>query len=312
MRKHPFAPVRDYQVKPGAVGEMLRRMSSSGGFQASLLGRAPGVLARMWNEKDCLSILSFTADIIATGARGVIRQMVRDRLFDLIVTTCGALDHDIARTFSEYLEGDFSMDDVELLEKGYHRLGNVLVPREAYGPAIERFMQPMLSKRYPEKSVAVPPHMLIWEAGKALKDKDSILYWAWKNRVPVIVPGITDGAFGSQLWLYHQSHRGFNLDMMADEQLLSDSVFGSKRVGALMLGGGISKHHTIWWAQFRGGLDYAVYVTTATEFDGSLSGAQLREAISWGKVKPRARHVTIIGDVTIILPLLASAALGRT
>ena len=31
------------------------------------------------------------------------------------------------------------------------------------------------------------------------------------------------------------------------------------------------------------GLDYAVYVTTAQEFDGSLSGAIAREAISWGK-----------------------------
>ena len=30
-----------------------------------------------------------------------------------------------------------------------------------------------------------------------------------------------------------------------------------------MIGGGISKHHTIWWNQFRDGLDYAVQVTTA-------------------------------------------------
>ena len=62
-------------------------------------------------------------------------------------------------------------------------------------------------------------------------------------------------------------------------------VFDAKKTGALIIGGGISKHHVIWWSQFTNGLDYAVYITTAQEFDGSLSGAKTREAISWGKIK---------------------------
>ena len=78
----------------------------------------------------------------------------------------------------------------------------------------------------------------------------------------------------------------------------------SKKLGALMIGGGISKHHTMWWAQFRGGLDYAVYITSAPEWDGSLSGAKLKEAVSWGKVKENATFVTIPGDATVILPLI--------
>jgi deoxyhypusine synthase len=82
-------------------------------------------------------------------------------------------------------------------------------------------------------------------------------------------------------------------------------------MGALMIGGGISKHHTIWWAQFNKGLEYAVYITTAVEWDGSLSGAQTREAISWGKLKEKARHITIEGDATIILPLMIAALLER-
>ena len=58
--------------------------------------------------------------------------------------------------------------------------------------------------------------------------------------------------------------------------------------------------------QFRDGLDYAVYITTAVEWDGSLSGARVREAVSWGKVKEDARHVTVEGDATLILPLMIS------
>jgi len=78
-----------------------------------------------------------------------------------------------------------------------------------------------------------------------------------------------------------------------------------------MLGGGISKHHTIWWNQFRDGLDCAVYITTASEHDGSLSGARIREAVSWGKVKKNARYITVEGDATMLLPFLMSAVIDR-
>ena len=37
------------------------------------------------------------------------------------------------------------------------------------------------------------------------------------------------------------------------------------------------------------GLDYALYITTAQEFDGSSSGALVNEAISWGKVAQKGK-----------------------
>jgi len=54
-------------------------------------------------------------------------------------------------------------------------------------------------------------------------------------------------------------------------------------------------------------LDYAVYITTAQEYDGSLSGAQPREAISWGKLNEKAKYVTVYGDITIALPMIYAA-----
>ena len=47
-----------------------------------------------------------------------------------------------------------------------------------------------------------------------------------------------------------------------------------------------------------------VQVTTAPEWDGSLSGARVREAVSWGKVRPKARRITVEGDATVMLPLI--------
>jgi deoxyhypusine synthase len=78
-----------------------------------------------------------------------------------------------------------------------------------------------------------------------------------------------------------------------------------------MIGGGISKHHVIWHSQYRGGLDYAVYITTATQYDGSLSGARLEEAVSWGKIQENAKYTTVDGDATIVLPIILSALYER-
>ena len=99
--------------------------------------------------------------------------------------------------------------------------------------------------------------------------------------------------------------------MVADSNLLSGLIFKAEKSGALMLGGGISKHHTLWWNQYRDGLDYAVYLTTAQEFDGSLSGALVREAISWGKVTQVANQTTIHCEVTTILPFLYSFLISK-
>ena len=303
--------VRDYEVGDETSSSIARKLERSGGFTGRHFAEAVGILAEMWSDERCLKVLSFPADIVSTGLRGVIRQLTRDEKVDLLITTCGTLDHDVARSFAPYVKGDFRLDDERLFKEGYHRLGNVLVPKSSYGPLLEEKLQPLFEELYSEGRRELGGSELSWAIGERLLKEDSILYWAAKRKVPVVVPGLTDGAVGSQVWLFSQKHRDFKINVLKDEEIMSDAVFEAKRMGALMLGGGISKHHAIWWAQFRGGLDYAVYLTTAMEYDGSLSGALVREAISWGKVKAKAKQVTVHGDVTVLLPFLVSASLGR-
>ena len=302
--------VRDVHapISDDIVG-LLDQMRDGGGFTARSLAEAAVILRDMGADRDCTRFLSFPAAPVATGLRGVLVDLVRGGLVDVIVTASGTLDHDIARTLADYYHGRFEMDDVQLRKKGYHRLGNVLVPLESYGPLIERRMQALLSRLYGTGERSITTEALCSEIGKDLDSKDSLLYWAQKKGIPVFVPGIMDGAVGSQIWLFAESHRDFRVDVIGDERRLSDIVSEAKKTGALVIGGGISKHHVIWWNQFRGGLDYACYVTTAQEFDGSLSGAQVREAISWGKVKPQAAQVTLYAEATAALPLIASYAL---
>ena len=101
------------------------------------------------------------------------------------------------------------------------------------------------------------------------------------------------------------------VDLIGDEQMLSEMTNEAEYTGAIIIGGGISKHHVIWWNQFRGGLDYCIYLTTAEEYDGSLSGARIREAVSWGKVKEDAKKMTVEGDATITLPLIYAGLAER-
>jgi deoxyhypusine synthase len=304
--------VEDIELKPGmSAANLLAAFDGAGGFTAKKVAEGARIVRDMVRDRRCTVFLSFPAALVATGVRGVIRALVERKMVDVVVTTCGTVDHDLARTWGAYYHGSFEMDDAALRKVGVHRLGNILVPRENYGPLLERRVRPILRELWDGGVRAISTRDLLWEFGRRVKDRKSILHWAARNEIPVFVPAIFDGAFGSQLWQFWQDHRQFRVDEMADEQALADLVFTAKRTGALVIGGGVSKHHTIWWNQFRDGLDYAVYVTTAPEWDGSLSGARVREAVSWNKVRAEAKQVTIEGDASVILPLLIAPLLEK-
>jgi len=302
-------PVEDFSItKDIQINKIFEQMSKSGGFESRNLADGLYALTDMIKDENCLKFLSFVAAITSTGLRGVIKDMIKKKWFDVVITTCGALDHDIARHFSNYNQGSFTMDDAELTKQNIHRLGNVLVPMESYGPIIEEKMQSFLEEEYAKGTREMSTEDICRMIGSHLGE-DSFLYWAYKNDVKVIVPGIVDGAVGSQIWMFSQKHTDFKLNIIKDSDTLAGLIFKAKKSGALMLGGGISKHHTLWWNQYRSGLDFAVYITTAQEFDGSLSGALVREAISWGKVTQDAKQTTIHAELTTILPFLYLALL---
>ena len=308
-------PVKDIKVtKAMTVDDMLQAMGRAGGFTAQKLADATDIAEKMVKKEGCLKILSFPACIMATGTRGVIVDMVKNHMVDLIITTCGCLDHDLSRLYAAYYKGDFMMDDALLRENDVSRLGNVLVPDDCYGYVLEDNLLPMFDEIFAETQ-SMSTHEIIDKVGEKLADvkghEDSLLYWAHVNNVPIVVPGITDGSFGCQLWMYYQTHRKLGIDLFADEQMLSEMTNDAKYTGAIIIGGGISKHHVIWWNQFRGGLDYCIYLTTAEEYDGSLSGARIREAVSWGKVKANAKKMTVEGDATITLPLIYAGLANR-
>ena len=239
-------PVEDFSItKDMEIDKIFEQMSKSGGFESRNLADGLYALTDMIKDKNCLKFLSFVAAITSTGLRGVIKDIIKKKWFDVVITTCGALDHDIARHFSNYNQGSFTMDDAELTKQDIHRLGNVLVPMESYGPIIEEKMQSFLEEEYAKGTREMSTEDICRMIGSHLGE-DSFLYWAYKNDVKVIVPGIVDGAVGSQIWMFSQKQTDFKLNIIKDSDTLAGLIFKAKKSGALMLGGGISKHHTLW------------------------------------------------------------------
>lgn len=298
--------VKDIKIKPDiSVADLVSQMRSAG-FQGTELGRAVELVKKMKKE-GALIFLSFTANMVASGLRGVFADLARMRFIDVIITTGGAIDHDLIKAYKPYQLGSFDLDDKELHKAGINRLGNILISNDRY-ELLEQLVQPVF-QRIMEKGGMISPSDLCREIGLSIEDRESFLYWASRKGIPVFCPGITDSAIGLQTFFFKQDNPDFRIDVTADMKMLADMVFEADKTGAMILGGGIAKHYTIGANLLRGGLDYAVYITTAVPWDGSLSGARTREAISWGKLKEIANHITVYGDAVILFPLMMTKVL---
>ena len=179
--------VEDYKLSEDmTVDELISQMEEAWGFTAGKLGTGIKILERMMRDDKCVKFLSFPANIVATGTRGAIRELVKRRMIDVIITTCGTLDHDLARCWKKYLKGSFLMDDRELRERGINRLGNVLIPDESYGIITEEKMNKLLNELWNEGVRELSTRQLCQEIGKRICNESSILYWAAKNDLSLI------------------------------------------------------------------------------------------------------------------------------
>lgn len=299
--------VKDLIWKKGITVHELMQSSNNLGFQSTQLSRAAKLVEKMKREGVKI-YLTFTSNMVTSGLRGFFAQIIKLGLADVIVTTTGAIEEDIMKAKGEhFILGDFNSNDIALYEKGVNRVGNLYITNESYS-RFENEMTRLLKRCYDQqKRWSVSE--LLKEMGKDLNDEQSILYQAAKRNIPVFCPGITDGSLGFHLFMLQQKHDDFIVDVIKDFKNILFSASHDEKKGLISLGGSISKHHAILACLLNGGLDYALYLTTARESSGSMSGATTNEAKSWGKIKDDADAVTVIGDVTITFPLIMMSAL---
>jgi deoxyhypusine synthase len=209
--------------------------------------------------------------------------------------------------------GSFELKGDELREKGINRIGNLLVPNDNYC-LFENWIIPLLDemlKEQKEKNVLWTPSKMIERLGERIDNEESIYYWAAKNKVPVFCPALTDGSLGDMMYFHSFRNPGLVLDIISDLRRLNTIAVKAISSGIIIVGGGLIKHHICNANLMRNGADYAVYLNTANEFDGSDSGARCDEAVSWGKIKQSATPVKIYAEASMIMPLLVGETFAK-
>lgn len=274
------------------------------GFQASHLGIAIDIIREMRKQKAKI-FLSYTSNMISSGLREYIAWLVKHKLVDVLITSGGGIEEDIIKTYKPFILGSFFVNDKELREKGINRIGNIYVSNELY-IWFEEFMNKAFDKALvlQQKQGFLQPSQLIKLLGEQVNDEHSVIYWAARNNIPIYCPPILDGSIGDMYYFYRQKHPELDIAIGRDHAALIDQALNTDKLGLIILGGATPKHQAINAALFRGGADYAVYISTGTEYDGSLSGAKPTEGMSWGKINKQARTVFVEGDATIIFPLI--------
>lgn len=304
--------IEGYDFDKGVDYEEIAKKFKSTGFQASHLAKAIEITNKMIDEKVFI-YLGYTSNIVSSGLRDVIRYLAEHKKVNVLVTTAGGIEEDIIKCLGDFVLGDFKAPGKELREKGINRIGNIFVPNSRY-IAFEKFFQPILQEIYDEQKKIgkiFTPSDIAWKLGEKINDKKSILYWAWKNQIRVYCPALTDGAIGDNIYFFKFKHLDFIVDIAEDAKRLNDTTIGLKKSGVIILGAGVVKHHILNANMLRNGADYAVYINTAQEYDGSDSGALPDEAVSWGKILPNAELVKVFGDATILFPLLVAESFAR-
>jgi deoxyhypusine synthase len=256
----------------------------------------------------CKIFFGYTSNLISAGTRSSIRFLAQHKMVDVIVTTAGGIEEDFIKCLAPTYMGDFALDGKTLRKKGINRIGNMVVPNKNYCLFEEWFMPILdtLLAEQKEHGIVWTPSKIIHRLGKEINHPDSVYYWCYKNDIPVFSPALTDGSIGDMIYFHSFNNPGLIVDIAGDIRGMNDQAISARQTGMIILGGGLVKHHINNANLMRNGADYAVFVNTGQEFDGSDSGAKPDEAISWGKIRMEAKPVKVYADASLVFPLLVA------
>ncbi|XP_049785734.1 probable deoxyhypusine synthase [Schistocerca cancellata] len=327
--------VQGYDFNKGVNYHALLETFRFSGFQATNFGLAVEEIKRMITcrrqllseelqdklEEDefikrktnCTIFFGYTSNMISAGVRDTIRFLVQHNLVDCVVTTAGGIEEDFIKCLAPTYIGDFHLDGRRLREKGINRIGNLLVPNENYC-RFEDWVMPILDKmlqEQKEKGTLWTPSKMVARLGEEINNPDSVYYWAAKNKIPVFSPALTDGSLGDMMYFHSYKNPGLVLDIIQDLRRLNTMAVKAANTGMIIIGGGVIKHHICNANLMRNGADYAVFINTASEFDGSDSGARPDEAISWGKIRKDASPVKVYAEASLVFPLLVGETFAK-
>ncbi|KAF2095200.1 DS-domain-containing protein [Rhizodiscina lignyota] len=309
------------------VEELLAGISNMG-FQGSSIGEAIRIIndMRSWRDPETHEgttiFLGYTSNMISSGLRDIFRYLVQHKHVSAIVTTAGGVEEDFIKCLGPTYHGSFTYSGVALRDKGWNRIGNLIVPNENYTkfedwilPIFDKMLEEQESTRLLDEDSRVrwTPSKVIHRLGKEINNEESVYYWAYKNNIPVFCPALTDGSLGDMLYFhtFKTSPKMLSIDIVEDIRKINSLANWAKRGGMIILGGGVVKHHIANAFLMRNGAEHAVYINTAQEFDGSDAGARPDEAVSWGKIRKDGDSVKVYAEATVAFPLIVAGTFAK-
>lgn len=288
--------VKSPKIRQGIRASELVEMFSSTAFNARRLGEAAKICKEMI-ENDSFVFLTLAGAMIPAGMRKIVADMIERRFVDCLITTGANIVHEISESLGLGHEiGSPYADDLELAEKNINRIYDVYIKQEAF-EKIEEFLSQIIS----ELKGVYASYEFLWEVGRRIDDESSFLKKAWNEKIPIFCPTLHDSIAGLHVTIYRKD---LQIDFFRDVSRMIDLCFQKRKMGVIVIGGGVPKNFTLQAMLLAEGFDYAVQITTDSPQWGGLSGATLEEAKSWCKLKADAKAVTVYCDATIALPLL--------
>ena len=299
--KKKLKNVNQFKVNANtSISELIENLKNTG-FNAKRLALACEIYKEMVEDKACVKFFGLAGALVPVGMQGIMYDFIKEGFIDILVTTGANLTHDIAEALGyHHLQGEIELneiDDPDLKEEEMNRIYDVFMPNSVY-EGIEDFVADL---SIPNEQMPVSKFLKF--IGEQIPgEPDSILKICAKKEIPIFCPAFTDSGLALQIGFHHQN---LNLNHFKDMLEMVNLAWDAKTAGVCFVGGGVPKNFIMQSMQFcPTSASYAVQITMDRPEPGGLSGATLREAMSWGKVNKDARYSTLIADATIALPII--------
>ncbi|MFH1500468.1 MAG: deoxyhypusine synthase [archaeon] len=295
-------PIKHLKVKKEMkVSELVKEMGEIG-FQAKKLSEAAEILREMIKDKECKIFLGLSGAMVPGGMKEVILDILD--YTSVFVTNGANLTHDLIEALgNKHYIGNENEEDFKLNKEGINRIYNVYMKDEVYQD-LEKFFDKNWDGLKDNKTIKE----FLWKLGSLIKTKDSILRKCYENKIPIFCPALADCGIGLMIWGRKAQGKKIEIDAFEDMKEIIDFAWTSKKKGVFYINGGVPKNFIQQAMQFSSPASYGIQLGLDRVESGGSGGAPLKEGVSWGKMKEKARFVNVYCDATIALPLIVAGS----
>lgn len=314
--KYLAVPIRPVSVdRDRSVAGVLEKMEGSG-----FGGRQLAEAHRIWLDAlgdNTTFVMAASGALIPAGMRRLLAYVVKNRFVDVLVLSGATVFHDLHETLGrQHFQAHPAMSDSELGAVDVNRTWDVLASQEEYreaGDWVSGFVNQL------DQTRPYSTREFLHQMGRELSEispEDGLLTAAYKTRVPVFCPDISDSLINVGIAASRfEKRNSFAFDLPQDIIDLTQTLARS-RVSALMnIGGGAPRSFVHLAASVTDimkveprGHKYAIQIGAEGPHAGGFEVSTTNDdALLYGKLARGAQTAYVDCDATIALPFLITA-----